>query len=123
HYDATADVLVAATIGRGAWRVNDASKTLPVAPSVTINGTEGVDEFTISIDPANPRMVAVKIENFEVIQQSFQSDLAAHINVNGDKGNDSLTLDGTKGLFETKIFFDGGPDNDLIQFNGVSDNG
>src|SRR5205823_12653286 len=44
HYDATDDVLVVGTLGRGVWTVPNASTSLTEAATLTLTGSDGVND-------------------------------------------------------------------------------
>jgi hypothetical protein len=111
RYDATDDVLLVGTFGRGAWTIDNASLVLPQNPVLNICGDEDQvnqdDVFRLVRNAGNPLLLDVFINSV----LSFTGPLAAigQINVFGGGGNDNLIVDSTNGLINTAggIRYDG----------------
>ena len=121
------NVLVAATSGRGAFEVQNASATLFTAGILTIDGDQDYpnenDTIELILDPANPLILDVYLNSTSPV---FTVPIAVvqQINVNGLGGNNTLIVDSSNGLINVPngIFYDGGTggDNtlDLLQTGG-----
>jgi hypothetical protein len=91
HYNATDNVLVVGTLGRGAWKVTSASTTLFQTSVVTVDGTAGNDVITLARDPNIPGILNVFLNSvtpvFSVVAAAVQQ-----IIVNGLGGNDTINI-------------------------------
>lgn len=122
------DVLIFATLGRGAWRLENAANAVLDQPQLRIEGTAGDDVFTLRI--AAPS--ASKPLTLEVLSGSGSPTLIASyplasvtsVLVHTQGGNDQLIIDSTNGelILEDDITFDGGSDTggvgDRLTFQG-----
>jgi hypothetical protein len=112
-YDTADDVLVAATYGRGAWEVPNASATVFTAGALNINGDTDYpgenDTIKLVIDPSNTALLDVYLNSLAPVYQ-VPLALLNQINVNGLGGNDTLIVDSTNGLINVPngINYDGG---------------
>jgi hypothetical protein len=106
QYSAAKDILVAGTLGRGAWEVQNASASLfaPVsAGELLICGdqdtTDENDVFRLVRDPANNLLVDVFVNN-NTPAPNYQVPLAilSHIQIYGGGGFNTLTVDSSNGL-------------------------
>ena len=113
RYDEPSHVLIAGTLGRGAWKLTDAHNKL--APHIlVINGDDNPfqpdDEIRLVRRAANPTILDVFVNN-TTPTASFSIPLAAvnRIEVNGIAGNDRLIVDSSHGPISVPdIDFDGG---------------
>ncbi len=96
------DVLTVGLFGRGVWKIDNASLIVDQQGVLTICGDENQvnqdDEFLIVRNQGNPLLVDVFLNNVMV----YQGPLAAvhQINVFGQGGNDTLTVDTSFGLID-----------------------
>ncbi len=113
HYDATDDVLLAGTLGRGVWTIPNALagsgavdlNTLKDKPSILITGTiddpgeTTNDSFRIRLNPSTPRIVEIFINNVSDNPNfSAPVDSLESISIIDSTGNDELILDVSNGL-------------------------
>jgi Dockerin type I domain/RTX calcium-binding nonapeptide repeat (4 copies) len=100
HYDATDDLLLAGTWGRGAWTIANASFVLPVDGTLNVCGDEQYvnqdDQFLLIRDAGNPAMLDVFVNG--VLEFSGPMAGINQINVFGVGGNDTLIVDSSNGL-------------------------
>jgi hypothetical protein len=88
------DILVAGTLGRGAWTLNDVSASIQTPGILTIDGTPGDDVIRLATDPYNTALVDAFVNSATPTYQVEWSVLAnAQINVNGEGGNNTLIVD------------------------------
>ncbi|HEX6657481.1 MAG TPA: hypothetical protein VF065_05330, partial [Ilumatobacter sp.] len=114
------DVLLAGTMGRGAWTLaGDADTVLELESQIVIGGTSGDDEVQIRRNPDNASLLDIFINSLTPI---FTVPLASvgEIVFNGSGGNDTLTVDSTHGAIDVPggIHFDGGDGTDELVLNG-----
>lgn len=100
QYDATDDLLLTGTWGRGAWTVANASFVLPVPGVINVCGDEQYvnqdDVFLLIRDAGNPAMLNVFVNG--VLEGSVPMAGLNQINVFGVGGNDTLIVDSSNGL-------------------------
>src|SRR5262249_57153955 len=56
------DVLVVATRGRGAFRLDQASRYLAALPSLRVDGDAGNNVIALTVDGANPTLIDVVVD-------------------------------------------------------------
>lgn len=111
-YDPNDDILVAGTLGRGAWSVANASATALLGGVLQIDGDmdfAGQDDTILLVrQAANPLLLEVFVNG--VLFGPYQLSTLSQINVNGLGGNDTLIVDSSHGLLTVPagIRFDGG---------------
>jgi hypothetical protein len=111
-YDPNDDILVAGTLGRGAWSVSNASTTVFNSGVLQIDGDmdfAGQDDTILLVrNAANPLLLDVFVNG--VLFGPYQLSTLNQINVNGLGGNDTLIVDSSNGLVTVPagIRFDGG---------------
>ncbi|HEV7132735.1 MAG TPA: hypothetical protein VGN27_03260, partial [Gaiellaceae bacterium] len=112
------DVLLAGTLGRGAWTLMSPEVSLALQPTLTIKGTSGADTILIARDAANPGLLSVTV-NGRVWTAPFES--VGEIDVLGNAGADTLTIDSTNGSISVPggIFFTGGTEADSLILKGA----
>lgn len=118
EYNATDDLLLAGTFGRGAWTVPGASAILPVTATIRIDGTGGDDTIRIIRDAFNPLVVNIFLNNAtSTPDYSISLSAVEEIEVNGLAGHDTLIVDSSNGLITVPsgIIYDGGTDADELQ--------
>jgi hypothetical protein len=121
HYDATDDLLLAGTFGRGAWTIpNAGAKLLTPGGVLQIDGDTdfaGEDDVIRLLRNANNPSILDVYLNSAVPTFSAQMSVLQQINVNGLGGNDTLIVDSTNGLISVPlgIRYDGGTQSDNLQ--------
>jgi hypothetical protein len=104
HYDPNNDVLLAGTLGRGAWTVPQLSASVLIPGTLEIDDANAGDTIHLARDANNPLLLDVSINNggpffiepgsipwLGIASVPFAS--LQQIIVNGSGGNDTLTLD------------------------------
>ncbi len=133
-YDATDDVLVAGTMGRGVWTLNNVTNLLntPAASTtITLNGSNSLvitdqngnypDDLMIQSDTTNNQYLITSFgqtvntaitgaigSGTETVAIPFASVSGSSIFVNSLGGNDTLTVNLAAGNFTREIFYNGG---------------
>ncbi len=105
------DVLAVGLFGRGVWTIENASIVAEQQGALTIcgdeNGINQDDQFVLVRNDGNPQLLDVIVNGV----REFQAPLVAvhQINVFGQGGNDSLTVDVSYGLIDVPggIRYDG----------------
>lgn len=123
EYSAADDVLLSGTLGRGAWTVPTASADLFTPGVMTVDGTGGDDTIRLILDPNNPSLLDVFVNNAtSVPDSSIPLDSLTQVNVNGLAGNDTLIVDESNGTISLTggIHYDGGTDSDSMTVRGGS---
>ncbi len=112
------DILLAGTLGRGAFTLGNADVALGQSPVLTINGTSGADTITLARDSLNPGVLNVTVDG-RVWSTSLLS--IQKIVISGLAGADTLTVDSTNGSINVPggIFFTGGADADSFVLRGA----
>jgi hypothetical protein len=116
--NATDDVLLAGTFGRGAWTVANASTTIDVIGVLPITGDTAFagqdDIIKLVIDGNNPSLLDVFLNG---ALSQFQLSTIQQINVDGLGGKDTLIVDSSNGLINVAngIRYDGGGGSDNLQ--------
>ena len=121
EYNVTDDVLLAGTLGRGAWTVPSASSSLFNPGVMHLTGDADFagenDVFRFVRDAANPQTLNIFINNNTPVP-NLQVPLFAleQINVDGLGGNDTLIYDSTNGLISVAsgTRYDGGTGRDAL---------
>jgi hypothetical protein len=99
-YDATDNVLLAGTFGRGAWKIPNVRNVIETPGVLLVCGDEQFpnqdDTFRLVRNALNPQLLEIYINN--VLE--FSGPLAAiqQIDVFGAGGNDTLIVDSSNGL-------------------------
>jgi hypothetical protein len=120
EYNATDDLLLAGTFGRGAWSVASASTKVELPGVLQIDGDTdfaGQDDVIRLIrNAANPLMLDVFLNSLNPIISVPLATLN-QINVNGWGGNDTLVLDSINGLISVPggTRYHGGTGFDLLR--------
>lgn len=108
---ATEDVLVAATLGRGAWVLPHAQSVVTQSPTLTITGDSDFanenDDIRIGVDPNNNALVRVGLNSTST---TVPMNAVNKIAVVGLGGNDTFTYDlsGGRPVLSGGIDFAGG---------------
>ncbi|MBL9139058.1 MAG: M10 family metallopeptidase C-terminal domain-containing protein [Verrucomicrobiales bacterium] len=126
EYDATDDVLVAGTLGRGAWSVLNASQVLFEDRVLRIDTAGSDDEVRIRLAAnavAGPSMLEVVVGATTVGSYELRSIRAISVHTGG--GNDTLIIDSVNGEVVTpgNIFFNGMDGSDTLDFQGPTTSG
>ena len=111
RYDATADVLLAATFGRGAWTMTNVRTQVDDPAVVTVTGTAGDDNFYITLNPNNPALLDIYVNDVALSNPTtVPVSPIERIVVNGLAGDDHLTVHFGNGTFNipNNIHFEGG---------------
>jgi len=100
QYNATRDVVVAGTSGRGAWEVPSASTTLFTSGTLEIDGDMDFpnenDTIRLVLDPLNPLILDVYLNSATPVF-TVPATAVNKIVVKGLGGNDNLIIDRTNG--------------------------
>jgi Ca2+-binding RTX toxin-like protein len=110
HYDKNDDVLVAGTLGRGAWTLPQASQFMFGTATLEIDGDPSLaNSITLRRDPNNALLLDVFLNSTTPTTVPLVS--IQQIAVNGQGGDDLLTVDFSNGDFA--------PFTGAISFNGA----
>lgn len=122
-YDRVDDVLVAATLGRGAWKLTGAASAAFEEPVLRIDTGSGADDIRLQLD-GDPVTVPADLEVSVggVILLRVASSQVQAISIFSNAGNDRLVLDSNHGdvVFPQRIRYDGGADSDTVDFTGAT---
>lgn len=126
EYDATDDVLVAGTLGRGAWSVASASQVLFEDRVLRIDTGGSDDEIRIRLAAntgTGPSMVEVLVGVTTLGTYDLRSIRAISVHTGG--GNDTLIIDSVNGEVVTpgNILFNGMDGSDTLDFQGPTTSG
>jgi len=107
-FNATDDVLLAGTLGRGAWKVVNASTTLTTPGLVRVNGEADADVIELIRRETDPWLLDVYLDG--LLDGTALWDTIEQIEVNGVAGNDELILDFAFGdvIPDDGLDYDGG---------------
>jgi Ca2+-binding RTX toxin-like protein len=119
--DATngAGLLLAGTLGRGAWTLPNVSDFLITPPVLQVTGTDQGDLIRLSRDAANPTLLVVQM-GAEPPQRFLLANIA-QVKVNGLGGADTLVLDSSNGILTIPggiIYTAGGEAGDTLRVEG-----
>lgn len=125
-YDASDDVLVAGTLGRGAWSLPHAAAALMDSRVLRIDGGGGDDQVLLRLRPAtgaSPRMIEVLVGGAS--KGVFELATIRAIRVNTGGGDDRLTVDSVNGevVVPGGVMFLGGMGEDTMGFAGPTNAG
>ena len=114
------DLLVAATLGRGAWIVEGLDGVIATPSRVTIEGSSGNDVIRIERRSTNAAIVDVFV-NGSVPIYSAPATSIGEIIVLGGGGDDQLTIDSTNGAINLaeRVQFDGGAGSNELVLEGT----
>ncbi|MGD8477974.1 MAG: hypothetical protein PVI98_12550, partial [Burkholderiales bacterium] len=115
------DMLLAGTLGRGAWSVSGADLFLSDESVLQIEGTSGDDEISINRSADNAAIIEVHFGLLGDVLYTASIDTLQKIEVMGLGGNDTLTVDSTNGPISIAegIYFDGGTGTNALTLEGV----
>ncbi len=122
-YDASDDLLVVGTLGRGAWIVEDVTDAIFDKGVLQIDGDEDFpnqdDVFLLIRDEMNPTLLRFFVNGVEATESPITLDTIQQINVNGLGGNDTLIVDSTNGLItvDMGIRYNGGTGRDTLELD------
>jgi hypothetical protein len=93
HYIPGADLLLAGTLGRGAWTVRQASATLSNPGQLIVYEDEGAANpgINVRLDPANPSLLQVSVGGQVQFDDTY-TDLSAIALYGGDHGRGDDTI-------------------------------
>jgi hypothetical protein len=118
------DLLLAGTLGRGAWTIPAASQTLTKATILQISqviGDFGFSVVRLALDASDPRILDVFFGTESQPGFSCPEAVLQEIDVTGLQ-NDTLIVDNSNGLINVpKIFFDGGALSNTLEIQSGSD--
>ncbi len=102
EYDATDDVLIAGTLGRGAWTLTDVLDTLKTQSVLRITGTAGADEIVLKRQGDQPWLLDVFLSGGGGALSAnptgtFDLSSLERIEIDGKAAGDTVRLDGTNG--------------------------
>ncbi|KKM72636.1 hypothetical protein LCGC14_1418530, partial [marine sediment metagenome] len=104
-YDFNDNVVVVGTLGRGAWKVENARDTLTVTGVLQITGDTDFpgqdDVIELVRDPNIPTLLLVILNGTEF--GPYQIDTIEQINVDALGGNDTLIVDSSNGLINVPL--------------------
>ncbi|MGB7324761.1 MAG: Ig-like domain-containing protein, partial [Rubripirellula sp.] len=147
-YDATDDVLVAGTLGRGTWTLDKVTELLSASEGVTTVTLDGegnllitdesgnyAEDVTIASDTVNQQFVITGVDQIvtsniptavgsgtPVVTVPFGDVVGNEIIVNSLGGNDKFTIDFAAGQFDKAITYNGGDPSsgDVLRMVGGS---
>jgi hypothetical protein len=134
HYVPSADILLAGTLGRGAWVVPNASQTIPIGESLHVVGDTDFpnenDVIRLVRDGNDPRLLDAFLNNNTTIPDvSVSLAQLTAIEVEGLGGNNQLTVDESNGIislpfpaaFDCELGFDGGSGTNTLTVDASAD--
>ena len=120
-YNATDNILLAGTLGRGAWTLSNVRQSA-LSPSVLeINGTSATDVIVLRADDDYPQLFHVNIFGGTTESYTFQWSLFDEIHINGLGSSDLIGLSfGTNPppYSGSLSILGGGGANDVLNLNG-----
>ncbi len=121
HFDATDNVLVVGTRGRGAWKMSDATDHLFDAGELVIDFDDAGDTVRLVRDGKNPLMLDV-FTNGGTTPEQFRLFNLEKITVNGQGGTSNLIVDETNGVIDLPgdVFYQAGGGQAKLTFEGVA---
>ncbi len=122
-YDRVDDVLVAATLGRGAWKMTGAAAGAFEEPVLRIDTGPGADTIRLQLDGDSvlvPEDLEVIVGGVTLLRVAASQVQAVSIFSNG--GDDRLVIDSENGdvAFPQRIRYDGGANADTVEFTGAT---
>ncbi|MEE8524882.1 MAG: hypothetical protein V3T72_13190, partial [Thermoanaerobaculia bacterium] len=116
------DVVLAGSLGRGAWTIPNASQTLAESPTLTLEGSSADNVFYLERNADEPWMLDVfqyLVTESKPAKPSVSVPLASldAIVINGDDGNDRFFIDASNGAVAVPggITIDGGGGANQLQ--------
>lgn len=128
-YDVADDTLIAGTLGRGAWSIDNVTVAAFNKGVLTINGDMDFagqdDTIRLVRDAGNPSLLRFFVNGVEPVESPIQLDTIQQINVNGLGGEDNLIVDSTNGLItvDMGIRYDGGLGDDQLTLDQATGQG
>ncbi len=122
HYDARDDILLAGTLGRGAFTIANARELLKRDSTLEITGSSSDDAIDLVRNAQSPWMVDVFLYDAGGTRPdnpagSFQLSSFRQIVINARNGNDTVTLDSTNGPL-SQLVMQGGDGTDTFNLRG-----
>ena len=126
RYDAADKVLLAATLGRGAWTIPNADQTLGVDPVLNITGRDSNtnrDVIWLVRDGIKPWLVKVLLDGSSTPSATFDLSSFSKIKIDGNDGDDIFQIDRTHGpiVVNDTIAIDGGAGTNDLELINVGD--
>ena len=98
HYDTTDKLLLAGTLGRGVWVVENADETLGDTSTLHVKGhATDPDTLTLQRNEDAPWMLDVFLNGETESAASFELSSIGNIDIEGEGGNDVIQVDRTNG--------------------------
>ena len=122
RYDAADDVLVAATLGRGAWTLPGAGAAVGAIGALVVEGDAGANEIRLVRNAGNPLLLDVFVDNATTIPtRTVQLSTLERIDVLGLGGDDRAIVDAAHGVIVVPggIHYDGGDGSDALALTGA----
>jgi hypothetical protein len=118
HYNASDDVLIAGTRGRGAWKITSASTTLATPSVLPIQFDTPFDTIRLVRDPYNPLVLDV-VQNGINLTPQLPMSAVQEIDVTALGGSDDLIVDGSNGMIQVDQFiYTGGDQGTQLEIDG-----
>jgi len=122
-YDAADDVLVAGTLGRGAWRLDDARQAMLDDTTLRIETGSGNDEIRLRRALPSPgELDSIEVVIGGAVVETYLFRTLRAITVNTGAGDDTLIIDSSDSTISPPdgIRFDGGEGaGDTLRFEGL----
>ncbi len=115
------DLLLAGTLGRGAWSlVGDADTLLGQESVLRIDGTNADDVIFMQRSPGNASLLEVFVNNPISPTITLPLSTIDRIEINGLGGNDTVTVDSSDGAISVPggVIFHGGDGGDTLILDG-----
>jgi len=122
RYPTPDDILLAGTLGRGAWTIPNAGRTIGVPGTIVIDGTDQAEDFKLVRNADEPWLLDVFVNLASDVltgdpkaQVPFAS--IASITINGNGAEDTLTVDLSNGAVAVPsgITFNGAAESDTVE--------
>ena len=85
---------------------------------LSVKGTTGNDQIMVSVDPSNAADIRVTMNG---ASSDFAAAKVKTVKVDGDRGNDSIKLDESKGRVTKGMYFLGGAGSDTLVSGSAND--
>src|SRR5581483_5810691 len=114
----TLGVFAAGTRGRGLWELALPATAQVIGGVLTIQGSVGADDIVLQIDPANSSLFDVLENGVPLLVTPLNSFNS--IQMNGNGGDDTLTVNYGNGLFRQPVTYDGGIGTNQLAVTGAT---
>ncbi|KPJ79284.1 MAG: hypothetical protein AMJ58_12585 [Gammaproteobacteria bacterium SG8_30] len=114
------DILLAATLGRGVWTVNDADVSLAEEAVLRIEGGSGNDTIVIERRSSNASLIDIYVNASSAPTFSMPLQSVLKIEILGNDGDDTVTVDSSNGpiVVPQGVHFDGGIGTNALILEG-----